>query len=103
MSKHTPGPWHTGTLPDNERSIFADEGRMRLENGATTLYPIAWTVDYDGEAAANARLIAAAPDLLAACRATLAHMYDDEIDAPTAAQLTEQLTRAIAKAEGGQL
>jgi hypothetical protein len=29
-------------------------------------------------------------------------MYDDEIDAPTAAQLTEQLTRAIAKAEGGQ-
>ncbi len=34
--------------------------------------------------------------------AALAHMYDDEIDAPTAAQLTEQLTAAIRLAEGGQ-
>lgn len=68
----------------------------------------AWEREKYGEhgdnliAEANARLIAAAPDLLTACRATLAHMHDDETDAPTAAQLTEQLTRAIAKAEGSQ-
>lgn len=38
-SKHTPGPWHMGA-GNGEGGIFADDGRMRFENG-TTLYPIA--------------------------------------------------------------
>jgi len=45
-------------------------------------------------------LCEAAADLLAACKMTLAHMWDDELDAPTAAQLEGMLLAAIAKAEG---
>lgn len=68
MSKHTPGPWHMGA-GNGEGSIFADNGRMRFENG-TTLYPIAsvnqgWEVDEDE---ANACLIAAAPELFSALK-----------------------------------
>lgn len=64
-TKHTPGPWHIGS-GNGEGSIFADNGRTRLEIGGTTLYPICqvnrkWE---DEEDEANARLIAAAPELL---------------------------------------
>jgi hypothetical protein len=67
MNRHTKGPWHVG-VGNGEGSIFADEGRSRLELGGTTLYPICqinsgWD---EGEDAANARLIAALPDLFAA-------------------------------------
>ena len=66
MNKHTPAPWHVG-IGNGEGSIFSDSGRTRLEDGGTTLYPICsynrgWNADED---AANARLIAAAPELLA--------------------------------------
>jgi hypothetical protein len=48
--------------------VFPEFGRTRLENNGTALYPIAqvnrgWN---DAEDDANARLIAAAPELLAA-------------------------------------
>jgi hypothetical protein len=64
---HTQGPWHVGA-GNGEGSIFADDGRTRLEIGGTTLYSIAqitrgWN---EAEDEANARLIAAAPELLAA-------------------------------------
>jgi len=67
MNKHTPAPWHVG-IGNGEGSIFSDSGRTRLEDGGTTLYPICsynrgWNADED---AANARLIAAAPELLEA-------------------------------------
>ena len=66
-TKSTRGPWHVG-LGNGEGSIFADEGRMRMETGGTTLYPIAtacrgWN---EAEDESNARLIAAAPELLQA-------------------------------------
>lgn len=68
---HTPGPWHVGE-GNGAGSVFADEGRMRLNNGATTLYPIAHVnVGWDeAEDAANAALIAAAPELLKALEST---------------------------------
>ena len=67
MAEHTPGPWHVGT-GNGEGGIFAEKGRMKLEEGKTTLYPIATTPihggDYTTQDRANARLIAAAPALL---------------------------------------
>jgi len=66
MNKHTPAPWHVGE-GNGEGSIFSGNGRTRLERGGTTLYPVCsvthgWNADED---AANARLISAAPELLA--------------------------------------
>jgi hypothetical protein len=91
---HTQGPWHVGA-GNGEGSIFSDNGRTRLEIGGTTLYSIAqitrgWN---EVEDEANARLIAAAPDLLAALQ-SLAHPMASDQDLQNALAV-------ISKAKGG--
>lgn len=94
----TPGPWHEGS-GNGFGSVFADTGRMRYENG-TVLYPIAticqgWA---ENEDAANAKLIAAAPDLLQALQ-NIAR--SDEFNGGTFVLELQQIARdAIAKATG---
>lgn len=88
-AKHTPGEWAV----DDDGDVCTDD-----------LERLVATVDWrhvslrDGEAAANARLIAAAPDLLAACE----HVRDTIREfLPTV--MSEDLTAieaAIAKAKG---
>jgi hypothetical protein len=100
MNKHTKGPWHIGA-GNGEGSVFADTGRTRLEQGGTTLYSICsvtrgWN---DGEDAANARLLASAPELLAALRGLMQYVggWDESGDHPCAIARA-----AIAKATGEQ-
>jgi len=77
MSKHTPGPWHVGVVEKME--VLSDHGRLRLEPGGTTLYPICKVVMFDREEdEANARLIAAAPEMYEALR----ELLDCDEDAP---------------------
>jgi hypothetical protein len=76
-------------------SIFSDNGRTRLEIGGTTLYPIAqigrgWN---EAEDEANARLIAAAPEMLAALQ-SLTHPIASDQDLQNALAV-------IAKVKGG--
>ena len=103
-TQHTPGPWHIGS-GNGEGSIFAENGRMRLETGGTTLYPIChnvstWNIDEDD---ANARLIAAAPELLTALETCvselnqLAFLANDKL----ANAAIEKGIEAIRKAKGG--
>jgi hypothetical protein len=64
--KHTPGPWTAEQDTANKNDRFILSGR----NGAFSHWQ-GWAVDgvtTEEEDAANARLIAAAPDLLGACR-----------------------------------
>ena len=65
MSKHTPGPWKAGsrsvTAPETEDRLALD---VRLYGGNS------------GDHRANARLIAAAPDLLLALRMLHAETAD---------------------------
>jgi len=101
MNKHTPAPWHVG-IGNGEGSIFSDSGRTRLEDGGTTLYPICsynrgWNADED---AANARLIASAPDLLAALRECLTLLNDPDAEGSDALRVERQIIAAIAKATG---
>jgi hypothetical protein len=56
-------------------------------------------VDYDADPYANARLIAAAPDLLAACEAARNQATSDPLARLDQAQIV-QLDAAIAKATG---
>jgi hypothetical protein len=77
-------------------SIFADNGRTRLEIGGTTLYSIAqigrgWN---EVEDEANARLIAAAPEMLEALQ-SLAHPMASDEDLQNALAV-------IAKVKGGE-
>ena len=92
-TEHTPGPWtvHSCEMhPHHE--ITAECGRR-----------IATQNDHhDGQDKANARLIAAAPELLTALRAVLAcpAMCDDAAH-PETVKAKEIAMDAITKAEGG--
>lgn len=99
-AKHTPGPWtYGGHLFDSR--IMAEEAPSSWSS--RTIAVVDHTEDEMGEA--NAHLIAAAPDLLAACTHALnalervAHTVDrEELDAVVE---VAALTRAaIAKARG---
>ena len=74
MSKHTPGPWTVHFHDSQEWHITALKGEPRLGHTEWHALAIAYGNDktpYEGRdiAEANARLIAAAPDLLEACKA----------------------------------
>ena len=97
MSEHTPGPWKYGVRRD---------GSMWLSLGNPEKGP-----HYQGDlvaSEADARLIAAAPDLLAACEVVVAFLDrledGDEsllrIRQRVHAPLRAALEPAIAKAEG---
>lgn len=81
---HTPGPWHCD-------AIWMQGGYLETADAASLSPPAS---EYE-EAMANARLIAAAPDMLAALRAawTYACVRDTSVLAPI-------VLAAIAKAEG---
>ena len=95
---HTPGPWHMGA-GNGEGSVFADNGRMRLEAGGTTLYPIA-SVNHGWNAAedeANARAIAATPELMEACE-LIAALPLDNFSGCAVGEAIRAARAAIAKA-----
>ena len=97
-AKHTPGPWEFG--PSHSSTGLAGQLVVRPAGE----FPHGeWVADvgsmYDDHREANARLIAAAPDLLAALQKVVNHA-----DAGTAAildRLVEEARAAIAKATGG--
>lgn len=91
---HTPGPWEI--FPDG--TSYAQS----IEHGNVVICNV---FGIESEGPANARLIRAAPDLLAACEAALDLMYKG--GSPVARmrsrdKMTEILSAAIAKARGRQ-
>ncbi len=91
-TKHTPGPWHIGMKP----------GPMIYGSDSSQVADLRADLLDKGERAANARLIAAAPDLLA----LLQRMADGEImggtfnHAETVHEYQKLARAAIAKATG---
>ncbi len=83
---HTPGPWsgREGSSPHHQGQVSSEA------TGATI------AVTYSDESGANVRLIAAAPDLLAACEAVW-HVFEGYDDSPLYARRCRD---AIAKARG---
>jgi len=98
MSKHTPGPWKAhkpGPMnPHGDKSEWAITGGVSPDPFTQARYLSVATVHrtrspnpmwrQDEEEAGNAALIAAAPDLLSACKAQDAHLQE-----------LDRLTRAI--------
>jgi hypothetical protein len=100
MNKHTPGPWSTDEKEHDEpyqdiriRSCFRGICRVWIDDAPCH--------DYNAEQRANARLIAAAPELLAALQGLLRGIFDgpDEADA---AMLVAKARDAVNKATGGE-
>lgn len=103
MTEHTPGPWHL-SLDRNGRDVYTDHGSPWLFGPDGKPVIDFQQADYDSEAwykfkDADARLIAAAPDLLAACAAALAYSENGE---GAGWRVAEMARAAIAKARGGE-
>lgn len=107
MGKHTPGPW---TVDEERRcggySVVAPNGRDVVSSVQRDEHPLFGQGISDELALTNARLIAAAPDLLAvAINSAKAlrlsgYLPDLESDNPVC-WLLHMTERAIAKATGG--
>lgn len=97
MSKHTPGPWWV-EIGDETESWAEQWPRIVSENyevvGTEGLYG-----DFETDCA-NARLIAAAPELLEALMLCREHMYAHASNTDDGA--FDALVKAIAKATGEQ-
>ena len=92
---HTPGPWHVGHFRNGCDIVGPhgeDIGYVNASDGADepTSYPVE----------ANARLIAAAPDLLAAARLALEEMVQTVATRNSFTDAVDALDAALAKAEG---
>jgi hypothetical protein len=121
MNAHTPGPWIVEPHSDEDELLYVAAGLTRA-NGIITA---TWIAECDlqsgdlEENAANARLIAAAPELLAALKRAVdtIHAWHDmpgggtlsEADKVTAWRIysthapeMQAINRAIAKAEGDE-
>ena len=93
--RHTQGPWHVGM--ESDWSIDTDGENSFVHIGPNYGDPVAIAVvgsawDQDDELEANARLIAAAPDLLEALRLALPYVRNDNT--------ASVMRAAIAKATG---
>jgi hypothetical protein len=109
-AKHTPGPWHIGRENDHSADRWkrnAEWARVRDEAGGliaeiASVHPKGGrkSCDFDIEAA-NARLIAAAPDLLAALKA-VENDCMDRCDSLLWGAIGTRIRAAIAKATGGE-
>jgi hypothetical protein len=92
-AQHTPGPWQWN--PDDHE--ISDGGSLDAQRRRVAL-----AIGYDAEYEANARLIAAAPDLLAAAKDWV-RWTNGEIGESTDLDLATHVLRmqmAISKAEG---
>ena len=61
MSNHTPGPW----LFDEESEAITTNDRVASSKTQIATVELGWAEPFESEQIANARLIAAAPELLA--------------------------------------
>lgn len=88
---HTPGPWEVGPMNGKPSVIYADD------YDAPVIAQMAeWIPDAAKQQEANARLIAAAPELLQA----LQNLVSDIDDGTVYGQRLAQAHAAIAKATG---
>jgi len=93
--KHTPGPWHSGGMPNRAPVIYTAAGNP------IAVLSIGYGRENDQRAAeANAALIAAAPELLAALRQSFDWISRHCRGNPYLTEPGRTIAAAIAKAEG---
>lgn len=92
MSAHTPGPWQRGLCQVTKEFL---KGRLT----EAVIDESGLVIAITGEGAADANLIAAAPELLEALQAMLSCCYDMERNDETTAAVKSAM-KAIYKATG---
>ena len=100
MSKHTPGPWNDKSLDGSQWGVYSADGRSVAQAQQITPLPSDRT---QIERTANARLIAAAPELLEALKDLMREVDRSGLSEAKAygwPVVTSAAIAAIAKAEG---
>ena len=87
---HTPGPWRAVPQPGQTVGVHTYTHCVMYGDDSIA----------DTLTEPDARLIAAAPDLLAACKAAYAFFHGDHTDIPPVMKIHDTLEAAIAKAGG---
>jgi hypothetical protein len=101
MSKHTPGPWTAMKAQIGSAIVIYDKAMFPIATTPSNSTPVGYEKVKDGTTAANAALIAAAPDLLAALDCALRAFEITQGRAVYPADHWSQQARAaIAKALG---
>ena len=102
MSKHTPGPWE---IPHDDSPYWSQMNAVPIVFTGSALADVRYNGRYD-EWIANARLIAAAPQMYDALKALLRVVADfvngdREIEANRVQQAWDEAQAALAAADGG--
>lgn len=92
--KHTPGPWKA----IEHKSVNLND-YIQILAGSWDIAHNKFSARNWEEEQANARLIAAAPDLLEACQAALNDLYR-QMDSQMTEETEQKVKNAIAKATG---
>ena len=96
-TKHTPGPWFTCEQVKQPHP----HALVGIGNGSTHVAYVSVTPANAFEADANARLIAAAPDLLDACESVIDWWEEHENDGQVIPGHIQACMAAVKKAIGG--
>lgn len=109
MSKHTPGPWRFNKRDEMDVAIWGSDG-FTICGDVYVIADVSFPEKNDayGHEEANARLIAAAPDLLEALEAAIEHGLVPKSSASEGGAMrhvsqvkcADQIRAAIAKAKG---
>ena len=97
-TKHTPGPWYAGLYDTSPNFLRVGKHMAVGREGDDMLIAVCGTPGF-ATSEADARLIAAAPDLLAACKAMLELTETDHGDSEETDAAFDLARAAIAKAE----
>ena len=98
MTQHTPGPWLVLSDDDHSDALtIQDQDELTIADIWGFAAP-----DRDGQEQANARLIAAAPELLAALREACAYIYATHPHAQMPA-IHQRACELIARVEGREV
>jgi hypothetical protein len=100
---HTPGPWRCDRLTDNTGKPYATLYESHIDLGVCMI----WAPLGNTEQEANAKLIAAAPELLAACELVISDtaIVDDNGKYATvqiSSGVLDEVRMALKKAKGDQ-
>lgn len=103
---HTPGPWFLEHCPDGSYYAIKNRpewgsGHIWIASAEESHLPKSDGFPSDEQGLANAQLIAAAPELLAACRRAK-KLLEPEVTKEPDRTIFWELVSAIAKAEGRQ-